>query len=89
MDAGYEDEVAKRWRIARNCALDTFTHIKQYREKFTPSAMVNYYKWYPEYEPEGEAEYEAQFGNLYEDQYQFLINFLTLRIRYFDRKWLE
>ncbi|MBO5216006.1 MAG: CotH kinase family protein [Clostridia bacterium] len=89
LDAGYEDEVAKRWRTARNCALDTVTHIKQYREKFTPSAMVNYYKWYPEYEPEGEAEYEAQFGNLYEDQYQFLINFLTLRIRYFDRKWLE
>ena len=87
LDAGYTQKLYERWNKAKVAAKKTIDHIKEYKEKITPFAMRNYNMWYYDYKEGGKAEYEPVYGNLFEDQYQFLIDFLTGRMQYFNVKW--
>ena len=87
LDAGYKQRLYQRWDKAKVAAKKTIEHIKEYKEKITYPAMRNYMLWYSDYESGGSEEYEPVYGNLFEDQYQFLVDFLTIRTQYFNVKW--
>lgn len=80
-------EFSARWRLARPAILNTIGQLGSYKRALLPAAKRNAELWYRDYEVGGSAGYTPQNGSLFEDQYKFLTDFLTLRMEFFDRNF--
>ena len=83
-DETCRSEFSARWEKARAAALNTVEHLADYKKKLEPAAKRNSELWYKNYEAGGSENYTPVNGSLFDDQYKFLSDFLSLRIEWFD-----
>lgn len=84
----YKQAYQARWPLARQAAVNTLNHIKEYKKVITPAATLNCNLWYGDYVEGGSKGYVPERENLFEDQYQYVIDWIDLRIKYFDEEYV-